>query len=312
MLKVILVPLDGSALGEQALPIATRLATATGAKLVLIQSTRAYGVASPTLDEIQARLTQDSQDYLAPLAQRVRNQGIVVETFVVGETAEEGILLEIDLREADLVVMTTHGRSGIGRWIYGSVAESVLRQSPVPILLVRASTTETASPLDVDHPRIVVPLDGSFFAEAALPIAAELARATGGALTLLRAIIPPSSLAPSRMVTSEYVTEMVELSIQRAEDYLTAQAEALAQTGLTVEKVIRVGSAAEAILEESKNASLIAMTTHGRTGLARLLAGSVAMEVLRRGSLPVLVVRPSELFDEQDFEKSPALHKEAH
>ena len=297
MLKTILVPLDGSRLAEGALPLATRLAQALHGRLLLVQAVRAYGLAGASLAELQARLTADAQAYLEPLAQGLRDQGLPVQVCTPAELAEDAILAEADARDTDLIVMTTHGRSGLGRWLYGSVAESVLARSPVPVLLVRATTEGAAAPA-LAAPRILVPLDGSFFAEAALPAAIELARALQAPLALLRVVLPGAARPAGRGAIAADVAEPLESNAAHAAAYLTAQAEALRREGLTVETVQRVGSPAETILDVAGPSSLIVMSTHGRSGLQRLLAGSVALSVVRHSAAPILLVRPHNLTSE--------------
>lgn len=290
MLKTVLVPLDGSRLAEGALPIATTLAQALHGQLLLVQAVRASGLAGSSLAELQARLTADALAYLEPLAAQLRDQGLTVHTSASPELAEDGILAEAEARDADLIVMTTHGRSGLGRWLYGSVAESVLARSPIPVLLVRAAR-DVAPPLAAS-PRILVPLDGSFFAEAALPPAVELARALHATLVLLRVVLAGPVRQAGRATGREAVAEPSDSSVAHAASYLAAQAEALRREGLTVVTAQRLGSPAAAILEEAATAALIVMSTHGRTGLPRLLAGSVALTVLRQTVTPILLVRP--------------------
>lgn len=297
MFKTILVPLDGSHLAEGALPIATTLAQALHSQLLLVQAVRAFGLAGENLVDLQRRLTADALAYLEPVAAQLRGQGIATQVVAPAELAEDAILVEADARHADLIVMTTHGRSGLGRWLYGSVAESVLMRSPIPVLLVRATADLTPAVAWAPQ-RILVPLDGSFFAEAALPPAVELARALKAPLVLLR-VVPGN--APRRLewaARDEFAPEPPASRGGHATSYLAAQAKALRQGGLTVDTVQRVGSPADAILEEADSTSLMVMSTHGRSGLQRLLAGSTALTVLRQSVSPILLIRPHGLTSE--------------
>lgn len=292
--RTILVPLDGSTLSEGALPTATALARKTGARLVLVKAAWPPAVVGPAPVEEQFGDVREAQLYLEDVAADLRAEGYTVKTAVHYTPVAQGILTEVEVSQADLVVMTTHGRSGLGRWIFGSVAEAVMAHSPVPVWLVRANLPHALDTLALERPRLIVPLDGSTFSEAILEPARELAHTLDATLVLLRVVMPtlPTAdlamppLAPSDTVTAEEEDE--------AFAYLSEVAARYMEDGLRVQTTVRVGTPAEAILEESQvpGTGLVLMATHGRTGMARVLLGSVAMEVLRRGALPMLLARP--------------------
>jgi nucleotide-binding universal stress UspA family protein len=306
MYDTILVTLDGSSLSERALPVAVTVAQATGAKLVLVRATLAS--VPPGIDptDMQVKVVEDAKTYLAGIASQLTELGLQAEISVPYGVAPDKILMEIELHQADLVVMCTHGRSGLGRWIYGSVAESVLARSAVPILLVGPNGLPSTLSPKPGQSRFVVALDGSTFAEAILPFAVALAQSLDGTIVLLRVAAPPMlsftpwSLSATPLVspTPEVLEQVVADEQAETERYLGEVKERLRETNLRVETVVRLGAPAEAILEEGQKEGargLIAMTTRGRTGLEQLLFGSVALEVLRRGTLPVLLVHPTTL-----------------
>ncbi|HEU5323474.1 MAG TPA: universal stress protein [Methylomirabilota bacterium] len=145
--KTILVPLDGSALAEAAIPPAVELAR-DGATLVLLRAAEAHPL--PTADPTEAQVTvvREAEDYLAAVAERVKTAGVAqVETSVWYGPPAEAIADAARFRTADLIVMNSHGRSGLGRLVLGSVAESVLRATATPILLLRAG----AVPEEASH-----------------------------------------------------------------------------------------------------------------------------------------------------------------
>ncbi len=290
----ILVPLDGSAFSERALPMATMLARVLRAQVILARAASAsvFPGADPTKAQCQA--VEEAQAYLSALAAGLSEQDLNLEVAVPYGDAAESILLEIGLRSADLVVMCTHGRSGLGRWIYGSVAEQVLARSPAPVLLVRPTGEATMLGPEPEQTSLLVPLDGSAFAETALPHAALLARAFGGPILLLRTVEPPMA-AYAYAEVSLVKLSSVELH-QEAESYLEEVAQRLRSAGLAVQTVVREGWPADVIAYQGAalGPSLIVMATHGRTGVARLLLGSVALEVVRRSPLPVMLIRPTE------------------
>ncbi|MCW5850253.1 MAG: universal stress protein [Anaerolineae bacterium] len=300
MFTKILVPLDGSPLGERALPIAASIAQSVNASLLLVRAVWTRTI-SPGLDngESYHRAAQEAEAYLEAVARRL-GAGVQVQVVTPHAPAPLGILQVAEQDKADLIVMTTHGRSGLSRWVYGSVAEAVLSRSPIPVLLVRTNgiTASSHRSEGADRPRLLVPLDGSTFAAAAIPPAADLARAFDWTVTLLRVVTPstPVVVDPElqRPLLSETLLQQAKVD---AEQYLASVADGLRREGLRVQLCLRVGEAAEAILDEcsASGASLVVMATHGRTGLGRLLYGSVAGEVLHRGTLPLLLVRPEGL-----------------
>jgi nucleotide-binding universal stress UspA family protein len=216
-------------------------------------------------------------------------EGVLVETFVAQGDAAQAIVNVAASRRAGLIVMTTHGRSGLGRWLYGSVADGVLRRAPVPVLLV---------PATCEHPwpggrprRVLVPLDGSAYAEEALAPAARLARAAGTELRLLRVVELPLHPYGEGYV---YVGYDPTLDLAGAREYLGTVAARLAAEGLEVTVRTDFGAPGQVIGEHARvaGADLVAMATHGHTGLTRVVLGSVAAATLQRANRPTLLVRP--------------------
>lgn len=146
-LDTVLVPLDGSLLAETALPKAAELARAGDGHLLLIRATQAHTLPGLDPSEAQVKVVEEAEEYLARVRQRLAGTGVAgTETSVWYGQAAYAIVEAARLRRADLIVMTTHGRSGLGRLILGSVAESVLRGTTTPILLVRAPEAPVAEP----------------------------------------------------------------------------------------------------------------------------------------------------------------------
>jgi nucleotide-binding universal stress UspA family protein len=290
MQSTILVPLDGSPLAEHALPYAERLASATSARLILCRALSATKL-QPT--EI-VHAVDEAHAYVQGVAEQLGSRGSIVETTIPwGEPADE-ILEQVRSARADLVVMATHGRSGLGRWLYGSVADEVLRRASVPIFLVPPGSDE---PWSVDRaPRILVPLDGSQLGEAALGPAREWATRLGSEIVLVQVIpFPPySSFGDS----SGYVVALdPESDLAAAQTYLSDVAERLRSTVKQVRVRAELGDPSVDIarIAADEKAKLIVMATHGRGGLARLVLGSIATGTLRRANVPLLLVRPAAL-----------------
>jgi len=294
MYRTLLVPLDGSVYGERALPMATALARHLSAQLVLVRAASATVFPGADATEAQVQAVGEATTYLEALASGMADRGLNVEVAVPFGDAAGEILVEIGVHRADLVVISTHGRSGLGRWFYGSVAEQVLHRSPVPVLLVHPVGEATALAPELAHASFLVPLDGSAFAEAALPHAAALARAFGATILLLRAYELPTAAYPYGEVGS--LPRSAEELQQEATSYLDEVAMRLRRDGLAVQTAVREGWPPKIIAYQGPalGPSLIVMATHGRTGIKRLLLGSVALEVVRRSLLPVMLIRPAE------------------
>lgn len=294
-IRTILVPLDGSRLARRAVPYAAALAQAAGATLHLlsVQDESQLDLqffyqaqALPISQEIQFRLAR----YLDLVAASLRKQGLQVETeVVIGRPAEE-IARAARRVNASMVALSTHGRSGLGRWAYGSVAHEVIQTVHLPLLVLRPAARAVATPR---FARLLVPLDGSPVAETALPVAADIASTTGARLLLAQAVPTVTALAlgTSWDVLPGNVEEVAQAT---ADAYLRETAAKLAAQGVQATTVVLRGDPAGQLLETaaSENTDLIVMATHGRTGLRRFLLGSVADRILRDAGRPVLLVRP--------------------
>ncbi len=294
MYKTILVPLDGSELSEQALPLAKSIALGMNARLLLLQAVHPVGLPHGPLTGHQIHAINEAEAYLAKIASDLLSDGIAADTAVMDASPAHAILDEIKLRGIDLVVMTTHGRSGLGRWVYGSVAEAVLHGSSVPVLLVRCNTWLPEGVVEQTYPRFLVPLDGSEVAESAIPHAIWVAKQLGGTVYLLHVHEPPDLTKEDIVLRPDKTQEVLEHDRAVVEKYLDAVSERFKAEGINTHVLVRSGPVSQTILEESWDlgVSLIIMATHGRAGLSRMFFGSKAMEILHFGMLPVLLVRP--------------------
>ncbi len=286
MLRTLVVPLDGSELAERALPYAVRVASASGGRLVLVRVGHHAEVGDITL-------------YLASVAEKVATRVPVQTAPAFGQAAVE-ILDTVKRFGADEIVMATHGRTGLPHMLYGSVSEAVLAHSSVPVFLVHARPGEAAPPpFDPASARILVPLDGSRFSEAALSVGVDVL-GTAGELVLVCVVAPADEVELNdRGQVVEYLDQEEEGARGEALDYLRRIASQLKQSDpdLHVACEVRIGDAANGIVvaQIDRAADLVVMATHGRTGLSRSVMGSVAGAVLRTGTTPVLLVRPTGL-----------------
>lgn len=293
----IVVPLDGSSLSEAALPVAEAIARASRGTIHLarvhtpVVTAVDFGVFPPNFDD---ELRQSEHDYLAAIAHTLSSEEkIVTGTQLLDGSIGRAIRSYVEQLGATLVVISTHGRTGLSRMWLGSTTDWLVRFLPVPVLAVRPTGETPVRPISFEH--ILVALDGSDRSEAILPEAVRLARLRGAHLTLLR-VVPPvvRELTPYASPTFPPVRDegrTVDL-VQRAKGYLDGVADSVRrETGLDVSTEVVVNDrAADAILERAHGAGadVIALSTRGR-GASRLLVGSVADKVLRAFSGAMLV-----------------------
>ena len=280
-MKRILVPLDGSRLSEAIVPLAEALARDYDAQLLLVRALRTLNSA-----EAEVKAQEEAEIYLRGMADELTARGLRVEWKVWYDEPDRAIADAARFNAADLITMTTHGRGGLSRLMFGSVAESLVRMAPVPVLLVRGELAWQPGGLR----KIVVPLDGSERSEAILPVVERLAGPFDLSVELLRAIEPLPAYAAAE-ISSARTEEMIALEEADAEGYLRKVATPLEAKGLRVACCVGRGLAVDVILRraEETGAGLVAMSTHGRMGVGRLLIGSVAERVLRSAPVPVLL-----------------------
>ena len=297
----ILVPLDGSPLAEQAISCAVTLGRGLPAELVLFRAVSIPSGARKYLDAaamgegtLLERLEAEANEYLHEVAGQVRQAVQSVRHVVRHGPAPEAIVDYAEEKGIWQIVMATHGYSGIKRWTHGSVAERVLQAASVPVLMVRAQEEDAkdARQLMLCR-RILVPLDGSEMAEQVLSPVTAVAGAVGAEVFLFQvAFDQPASMFGSDWFFLPAEGEFEEEE-RKAQAYLERVADPLREEGIQVVTGTQIGPVAGSIMEyaDANEIDLIAMCTHGRTGLARWAFGSVADRVLRAGGIPILLVR---------------------
>lgn len=288
MIRNVLVSHDGSALSERAVPYAACLARASGGQVWLVHAMPAV----PALVHPWSEL--DVAVHIEGLAARLRERGIGAVARTMHGPATEVILSAAADAHADAIVMSTHGRSGIGRWLYGSVADEVLSRAKVPVMMVPARCSHAwteGRPL-----KMLVPLDGSDLAEEALEPARSLAALTGGSIVMVRVVDRATAPAFSVDPVGFSIGLASERATRGAQEYLEALSGDASTSG-RLDTLVEVGDPAATIatLAEAEGADLIVMATHGRTGLARLTMGSVATAMLQRAHTPIMLTRPARL-----------------
>lgn len=308
----ILVPLDGSRLAEQALCSAMTLGQGLPAEVVLFRATSIPPAVEEALDKaglqaepLMEHLKTDASQYLEAMSQLLSKTGVQFRHVVRRGPAAEAILDFADQSEIHMIVMASHGYSGIRRWRHGSVAERVLLSANIPVLLVRSKEEVSKGlPEASQCRRILVPLDGSEMAEQVLPAVALVAEALGCKVTLFRV----HTLQASSSLMAEWALPLQDsLALSGQEDlaYLQRVANDLEEQGIESTTATWMGTIAESIIDyaDTNDIDLIAMCTHGRTGIARWALGSIADRVLRAGNKPLLLVRARQSGDRLVTEK---------
>ncbi|HET7767985.1 MAG TPA: universal stress protein [Chloroflexota bacterium] len=303
MYRTIVVPLDGSPFAERALPYATSLARVSGARLVLVTAPDDEPIDIPDPHTGSYKTVDLAGRYLERVLMHLADRGVETSTEVSYLRPADAILRCAQDRGAGLIIMATHGRSGVRRLVFGSVADAVLRRAETPVVMVPPHDTLAWSSQSVPAGeellppfRVLVPLDGSDLALAALEPAQRLTDAFGGDLVLLRVAEPPHSLHRGDAGDALY-DPAADLVHDR--DYLKDVARTLRATRVLT--VCAAGSPAELIesVAGEWGANAVAMATHGRSGLTRLVMGSVTSAALRRAGRPYLLVRSRAAHSEQ-------------
>ncbi len=302
--RSILVPLDGSELAEKALAPAKQIASAMAqrsgsgrrTRLILLRavSPMVLLAADPYLYDEMARMSADeAQAYLGGVASDLSAADLAIETYVINGSPAEAIVQFAAENDVDLIVMSSHGRTGSSRWVYGSVAEKVMHHAPCATAIIRAHVDVAM----FQNRNILVPLDGSELAERALEPALTLAEAVKSNVYMLRIVSGrealPESISPAG--------EQIEAALGKADVEERTEAEGYLQRVYTAHQnqhlffdvQVTSGDTAGAIINyaEQHKIDLIVMSSHGRSGMGRWLHGSVAEKVLRGADCATLIMR---------------------
>jgi nucleotide-binding universal stress UspA family protein len=303
MYKRMLIPLDGSELAEVVLPYAKELAGRLGLELTLLHVCEPLGSAAQFmcrayLEHAAEIIQKQSREVQSKTGAPAGEKAVEVQVHVADGHPAEEILRYAEENRIDLILMASHGRSGVRLWALGSVADKVLRKSKVPIWLVRANIPEEIVHDEWPKRTMLVPLDGSKFAETVLPHVETLAKQRGAELVnvvLLRVYEKPFITADYPEPDSEaHEKRIISHFKQEAEQYLIKVEKRLADAGLNVRKEVFMGKPADEIINYAHNnhPNLIVMTTHGSSGLSLWEYGDIADKVLRGVSSPIFLVRP--------------------
>ena len=291
MYEKILVPLDGSELAEKALPYIEGIAKRLNSEAVL------FNACSP--GECPER---PMKDYLENKAKELQAHGVKASSLVAQGNAAEEILDSADKYGIGLIVISTHGLTGITSWALGSVASKVLQRSRVPALLLRSAELEALAP-QAELRKILIPLDGSRFAENIIPFVEGLVEGGDSEIILLRVIEPiklvhyssyEEGLSREEVDWERYEEEITAKSERAAMHYLIQKESVLKYKGIKVSSLTLLGKPAQTILEyaDDNSVSLIALASHGLSGITKWAYGSIASKIIETSPKPLLLIRP--------------------
>ena len=297
MFKRLLAPLDGSRLAEAVLPIAERLGQA-GATIVLLHVIE-RGAPMAVHGERHLSSTVEATTYLEGVAARLRAGGVTVECHThdvpEGDVARS-ITSHAAEERADLIVLCTHGSGRVHNMLFGTIAQHVLQQGATPVLLARPLRAgEESGPFAPR--RVLVALDATVAAEAALAAAQSIARALGSTLHLVMVVATQRTVRGDRLAAATLLPgasrAALDLEEQQAADYLEGWAERLRGPELAVTTEVRRGDTAAALADEASEpgVGLVVAATHGRAGVQAIWTGSVVAQLLSRTRAPMLLLR---------------------
>jgi nucleotide-binding universal stress UspA family protein len=296
MFKHLLVPLDGSNLAEAALPAAAYLAKQTGASTVLIHLIEQHPP-EEVHGERHLTTTEAALSYLDAVGARFFSPDYPVESHVhTSRVSDVPVSIADHAQEmgSDLIVMCVHGRSGIHRWLAGSIAQQVIRHGMASILLIQPASAGEVPPFTCD--RMLVALDGNPEHEKGMTVAIELAAACSADLHLLMVVPTLGTLPDQKAETAKLLpgamTALLDLSEEDAQRYLDEQEERAAAGGVAATSAVGRGDPADVIVQTaaSVQADVIVLGTHGKAGMDAFWSGSVAPKVAGKSRSPLLLV----------------------
>jgi nucleotide-binding universal stress UspA family protein len=307
MVRSILVPLDGSAVSERALPLAVSLARRLNAAIQLVHVHAPLWGASPDSDPLDKAAHERERAYLDTTVNRLAAEaGVPLSCALLEGPTAETISRHVTQNEIDLVVLVSRSRCPLTRFWLGSVADALIRQISTPVLLVPPESTSLDFSDDAWPGHVLIPLDGSELSEQIVGPAIAVGEAANAQFTVLRVIQPmlPGYPPISGQCSGTALQQLQVLhSAEQSDAYacLNRIAERLHRRSLPVQSLVAShDSASIAILERASGleVDLIAVATQGRGGLQRMLLGSVADKVIRGATTPVLVYRPVETLED--------------
>ncbi|MCD6568273.1 MAG: universal stress protein [Dehalococcoidia bacterium] len=299
MYEKILVPLDGSELAEVALPHAEELGWRISSEVTLLQVSETGE--SQRFHEHEVYLQREADLVKRNIVHHLgkdQEENIRVKSVVMEGYPAEEIVDYAEKSDIDMIIMATHGRTGVRRWALGSVADKVVRAASQPVVLIRTGGIHhgmTGMREKDMLNTILVPLDGSKESETILPYIEDLARRVEAEVILLQVVEMAHHVYAARGTVAPlpYDRNEMEALKEHAMEYLEGVSAPLRARGVTVKSVVRVGTDAREVIRaaDELHADLVALTTHRRTGAGKGAFWSVADMVLRSGNAPIMLVR---------------------
>lgn len=295
MFDHILVPLDGSRLAEVVLPHLVALSSAFGSRVTLLRVAEQEPSGQVrSVDPMDWRISRaQAKAYLDEQATRLAEAGLEVETALLEGQAADRIVEHAHGNDADLILVSSHGRSGLSRWNISSVVQKIILQSRISTMIVRAYQPAVESLTGQRYHRILVPLDCSQRAEVALSPTVTLARAHDARVVLAHVVNRPEMTCPEPL--SDEDRALVERMIERNQNGAAAYLEQLKERmEIDVDTRLIVSNSTNAALDdlvESEEFDLVVISAHGRSGQAKWPYGSVTIGFISYGSTPLLIVQ---------------------
>jgi nucleotide-binding universal stress UspA family protein len=310
MFEHILVPLDGSALAEKVLPHAVTLARSFDARVTLLRALERDGTAEngSLVDPLSWEVRKSEVEaYLEEVGDRLAETDLEIDRILLEGSAAERIIAFAQSENVDLIVISSHGQSGLSEWNISSVVQKVILGAYIPALVVRAYRPGPDGLTEMSYRRVLVPLDGSRRAESVLSLAASLAGSRSSTLLLAQVVEEPE--APRRIAMTDEEQELIDrltkLNRQRAREYLETVASRLS---VHTETYVLDGNTPVALhgLVETQDVNLVVLNAHGYSGEAVWPYGSVALNFIAYGTTPLLIMQdiPREEMEETAAEKA--------
>jgi nucleotide-binding universal stress UspA family protein len=294
MFDPILVPLDGSSLAEAVLPHVKALAQSNGSQVILIRVLDQYEGCddSGSIDPLDWQIRKaEAWAYLEQVASRLVEAGLQTQIEILEGNAAERIVEYVQLNDISLIVLSSHGQSGLTGWNVSSVVQKVILRARISILIVRAYTSHTTPMDDISYHRILIPLDGSQRAESVLPLATALARSQDTQVLITHVVRQPEMprRTPLSAEDSELIERLTERNRLEAEKYL---AEIKSRLDVNIETRLLVSPSVTSALHdliEKEKIDLVILAAHGFTGDTRRPYGSTVVSFISYGTTPLLI-----------------------
>jgi nucleotide-binding universal stress UspA family protein len=316
MFEHILVPLDGSPLAESVLPHTVALAQTFGARVTLLQAVergRATGL-NRAIDPLNWHIRKaEAEAYLDEVAARLQAVDLRTDKVLLEGLAAERIIEFAHEQDVSLILLSSHGQSGLSEWNINSVVQKVILRAYMPVLIVRAYQPAISDLTGLRYRRLLVPLDGSQRAECVLPLASTLARFYDSQLLLAHVVSRPEvpRRAPLTQEEIELVDRLTELNRREAVKYLEDLRSRLLSDAQIRLLISEDAAAALHELVVQENVDLVLLSAHGYTGEAKWPYGSVALNFIAYGTTPLLIMQdlPKEELERTQAEISAREHK---